>query len=66
MILHKEIKRARKESGYTQEEFAKKLEITREHYNSLENQKHEITLDLLKKIDTITGKQLVVTFIDKD
>lgn len=65
MEIGKEIKRVRKEAGYTQLQFAKKLGVTREHYNGVESGRHGITLGLLKKIDKVTGKQLVITFIDR-
>ena len=62
MELHKEVKRARKESDYTQVKFAKLLGISRVYYNGLENGRHNFTLELLQKIGKITGKQLIITF----
>ena len=65
MTLHKELKRVRKECGKTQKEFAKLIGVSREHYCSIETGRSTPTLDLLKKVDSVTGKQLVITYIDK-
>lgn len=64
MILHKEIKRIRKELKLSQSDFSKKIGISRIHYNNVENCKCTPTLDLLQKIEIATGKKLIVTFID--
>jgi len=66
MVLHKEIKRIRKELDLSQEGFAKVIGISRVHYNNIEKSKCYPTLDLLQKIESATGKRLVVTFIDID
>lgn len=65
MELHKEIKRVRKEHGMNQKDFAERLGMSRGHYNGIETGKRSVTLDILKKIDAETGKQLVITFIDR-
>jgi transcriptional regulator with XRE-family HTH domain len=66
MILHKEIKRIRKELNLSQLDFSKKIGISRVHYNNIEKCKCFPTLDLLQKIEFATGKKLIVTFIDSE
>ena len=55
MVLHKEIKRIRKELSLSQEGFAKVIGISRVHYNNIEKSKCYPTLDLLQKIESATG-----------
>ena len=66
MIIHKEIKRIRKELGATQLDFSKLIGVSRVHYNNIEKCKCTPTLDLLQKIELATGKKLIVTFIDSE
>lgn len=65
MELHKVIKQARKEYGDTQAVFAKRLGVSRVHYCGVESGNRSVTLELLKKIDVVTGKQLVIIYIDR-
>jgi len=65
MELHKELKRVRKETGDSQGVFAKKLNISREHYCKLENGHSDPTVAILKRVDSITGKQLVITYLNR-
>jgi len=66
MVLHKELKRIRKELCYNQQKFADVIGISRVHYNNIENKKCAPTLDILQKIELATGKQLIITFIDTE
>jgi len=65
MVLHKEIKRLRKEMLMNQKEFANIIGVSRVHYSNIENRNCYPTLDLLQKIESATGKKLIITFIDE-
>lgn len=48
-----------------QKEFANIIGVSRVHYNNIENRNCYPTLDLLQKIESATGKKLIITFIDE-
>lgn len=65
MNIIKEIKRVRKEAKMSQQDMANAIGISRVSYSKIENGRTKVTVDHLRKIDLATGKQLVITFIDK-
>lgn len=65
MGLHKELRKVRKEMKWTQKQMADKIGISRGHYCGMETGKRKPTLEVLEKIDSATGKQLVITFLDR-
>lgn len=65
MNILKEIKRVRRDADMTQSEMGEALGMSRQAYSKIENGTTKITVEHLKKIDSATGKQLVIAFIDK-
>lgn len=65
MDILKEIKRVRREAKMTQGDMAAAIGMSRQAYSMIESGRTKVTVDHLKKIDSATGKQLVITFIDK-
>lgn len=65
MDILKEIKRVRREAKMTQGDMAAAIGMSRQAYSMIERGRTKVTVDHLKRIDSATGKQLVITFIDK-
>ena len=65
-MLGEKIKQARKELGLTQQEFAKRLEISRSNLSDIENGRNKAgNLKLLSKISELTKKPLS-SFVEDD
>ena len=64
MVLHREVKRVRKEMGLNQKDFAKKLGLSRGHYNRIEMGNNNISIEVLENVASVAEKNLIVTFID--
>ena len=65
MNLSEQIVRIRKSKNISQKDFAKKLGVSQSHYNAIENDRKNVTIELLEKVASITKMQLVITLIDK-
>lgn len=65
MNLSKIIVRLRKSKNISQNKFAQKLGLSSVHYCAIENNRKNVTIELLKKIAEATDTQLIITFIDK-
>lgn len=52
----------RKELNLTQEEIAKKLNISRQYYNAIENLKRTPSVDLAKELAKILGLEWTIFF----
>ncbi|UXU79064.1 helix-turn-helix transcriptional regulator [Mammaliicoccus sciuri] len=55
MVTLSSIKDLRREMNYTQEDMAKKLGITIQYYNMLENKKRQPSVAIAKEIGSILG-----------
>jgi len=64
--MEKGIKLVREEMKLSQGDFAELLGITRIHYNCIEKGRCEVTLKMLQKVAEISGKRLLVVFINRD
>ena len=64
-LLLMQIKNLRKSKGLTQKQFADKLKLSHEHYNSIEKGRNNVTIELLNKIAKTFKLHLIITFIDK-
>ena len=65
MKLNKRISQLRKGLRQNQEDMAKRLGITRGHYNKIETGKKSPSMDLLEKIAEATDTNLTVLLEDK-
>ncbi len=66
MKLGVQIKRLRKSKDITQKDFASMIGLSKIHYNAIENDRRNTTIEMLGKIAKATYTQLVITFIDKE
>lgn len=64
--LGEQLKRARKESGYSQDEIAQKLEVKRELISYYETDTREIPVSLLMKMADMYGKTMAYFFEKKE
>jgi putative transcriptional regulator len=60
--MRNNIRRLRKERGYTQEEMAARLGVTRQTIIAIENDKYNPTLELAMKIARLLGKPVEQIF----
>ncbi|SDO80710.1 helix-turn-helix transcriptional regulator [Halobacillus aidingensis] len=57
-----EIEKKRKELKYTQEEIARKTGITRQYYNSIENNKKKPSVSLAKQLSEVMEVDWTIFF----
>ncbi|PTK16759.1 helix-turn-helix transcriptional regulator [Mammaliicoccus sciuri] len=62
MITLSSIKDVRKELNLTQDDMAKKLGVTIQYYNMLENEKRQPSVAIAKEIGTILGIEWTIFF----
>ncbi|WP_436883908.1 helix-turn-helix transcriptional regulator [Mammaliicoccus sciuri] len=62
MVTLSSIKDLRREMNYTQEDMAKKLGITIQYYNMLENKKRQPSVAIAKEIGSILGIEWTIFF----
>ncbi|MBO3062773.1 helix-turn-helix transcriptional regulator [Mammaliicoccus fleurettii] len=62
MITLSTIKDARKDLGLTQKDMAKKLGVTFQYYNMLENNKKQPSVSIAKEIGAILGIEWTIFF----
>lgn len=65
MYNMKELKRIRKEKGYTIYDMAEKLDITPSYYSQLENKKRRLFYDMAFKISSIFNMKPDSIFMHK-
>ncbi len=56
-----EIKKIRKQQGYTQLEMASLLKCSVKHYNTFENKKAGFNIHFANKILSVLGKKIIIT-----
>lgn len=64
--MNNRIKEIRKRKGYTQEELANNVNVTRQTINAIENQKYNPTLELAIKLSKLLKTSVEELFIIKD
>lgn len=62
MITLSTIKDARKDLGLTQKDMAKKLGVTFQYYNMLENNKKQPSVSIAKEIGVMLGIEWTIFF----
>ncbi|MBD5414905.1 MAG: helix-turn-helix transcriptional regulator [Bacteroides sp.] len=65
-IIARNIKKLREISGYTQEEMANALGITRSAYSNYESGSREVPYDVLEKASDFFGCDMVVLFEENE
>ena len=58
--IAQQIRKLRTQMGYTQEELAKRLGVIQQYISSLESGRENLTLDTMRKIARVFGKNLVI------
>lgn len=58
MSLGRKVKQARKELGLTQQEFAKKVGISRGYLSDIERERNRGNIELINKLSNASGKPL--------
>jgi putative transcriptional regulator len=59
------VEQKRKELGLTQEEMAERLNVSRQHYNAVENFKKPPSVELAKNLGSYLNIDWTIFFIDK-
>jgi HTH-type transcriptional regulator / antitoxin HipB len=62
MSIAEQIKNIRNQMGCTQKELAKKLGVIQQYVSKLESGRENLTLDTLKRIAEVFGRQLIIEF----